>query len=117
MSQQESRGDPLGRMVHWTLLSGATASAALLICGLSVMLVQGPPQLEVVHGFGQLVPRALAGEGVAIVDLGLVVLMLTPASRVVVLAVVWTIRRQWRMAAVALTVAALLAFSIGLGAG
>jgi uncharacterized membrane protein len=117
MAQQEPRGDLLGRMVHWTLLGGATASAALLICGLWVMLAQGPPHIEAVHGFGQLVPRALAGEGVAIVDLGLVVLMLTPASRVVVLAVGWALRRQWRMAAVALTVAALLAFSIGLGVG
>jgi len=117
MPRNESRGDPLGRLVHWTLLGGVMASAALLICGLSMMFAQGPPRVDAMHGFGRLIPRALAGEGIAIVNLGLIALMLTPASRVVVLTIAWATRRQWRMAAIGSTVAALLAFSVALGAG
>ncbi len=117
MTMPETRDDSLGRVVHRTLLGGVILSAALLVCGLSVSLVQGAGADEAASGLGQIVRGAAAGQGVAMVNLGLIVLMLTPASRVAVLAVGWASRGRWRQAGIALAVALLLGISIVLGTG
>jgi hypothetical protein len=117
MRDETSRSDRLARVVHWTLLGGVIASAALLVAGL--VLARGTPVApgEPVSRLGRLAARALAGDGVAVLDVGLLVLMLTPVCRVAVLAVGWLLARQWAMALVALTVAAMLGLSVGLGVG
>ena len=61
--------------------------------------------------------KAAKGDGTAILQLGLLVLMLTPVARVVVLAVGWLVDREWRFALVALFVFALLMTSLILGTG
>jgi len=61
----------------------------------------------------------LAGEanGVAWMQLGVLVLLFTPVLRVLVLAIGWAIERDWRMALVALVVLVLLAISLVVSVG
>ncbi len=107
----------LGRAVHRCLLSGVLASATLMLLGLFLALGQQPVEQEPVTDWPRLFARALAGEGRALVDVGLIVLMFTPVVRVIVLAVGWLAARQWWLAAVSLTVAALLGVSVAIGVG
>lgn len=117
MRDKMSHSDRLARAVHWTLLGGVIVSAALLVAGL--VLAHGTPgaPVEPVSRLGRLVARALAGDGVAVLDIGLLVLMLTPVGRVAVLGIGWLLGRQWAIALVALTVAAMLVVSVALGVG
>ncbi len=113
------RDDPrLARTVHRTLLSGVVLSGVLLLAGLVIVLVRGdlspyaPPL-----GLGQLLRTATKGNGVSLLDLGVLLLMCTPLVRVAVLAVGWAMTGCRRFAAVAFAVLALLGLSLFLGIG
>jgi uncharacterized membrane protein len=113
-----SRQSALKHLVHFVLLWGVLLSGALLLLGLAFSLAQGhpwpepkPPRLS------SLVDRALRGDGTALVDLGVLVLLGTPALRVAVLMVGWRLGGSRRFAVVACVVLALLSLSVWLGAG
>ena len=104
--------------VHISLLTGLVISGTLLLLGVTLSLASHdvrpephPPSLSVI------VTQALQGNGSAILNLGIVMLMLTPILRVFVLAIGWLLEKQWRFAAIALCVLALLATSVVLGTG
>ena len=108
----------LEHYVHRSLLTGLLTSGSLLVLGLLIALsaheVRGPgppPSLAVTFS------DALVGRGLAIVDLGLLILMATPAVRVGVLAIGWWLAGEKRFAIVAAAVLALLAASFALGLG
>ena len=107
----------LEHWVHWTLLSGLAASAVLLVAGLCAMLVQGYESVSPHESLGKLIRDAVQVRGPALTTLGLLVLMITPILRVIVLLAGWTMRRDWRFAAVALVVLTLLILSLSLGVG
>jgi uncharacterized membrane protein len=111
--------DPLAHWVHRSLLAGLIVSAAALIVGVAVAIAKdqplgegGPPK----H-VRALVEDAAHGNGDALLNLGILALLFTPICRVVVLAIGWTVRREHRMAFVALCVLALLAISLIVGIG
>lgn len=115
---RRARARGLEHAVHRSLLAGLVASGILLVAGLAIVLATGeqrgagpPPPLAT------LLARAGAGRGVAIVDVGLLTLMITPALRVAVLGIGWARARQLRFALVAATVLALLGVSVLLGVG
>ncbi|MBV8557098.1 MAG: DUF1634 domain-containing protein [Planctomycetaceae bacterium] len=104
--------------VHWSLLSGLAVSALLLALGLGLALIRGGPRPEgPPHPLSALLRGAAHGEGVDLLDLGLLILIGTPVLRVAVLAVGWWTMGDRRFAAVALTVLALLGLSLALGLG
>jgi len=57
------------------------------------------------------------GNGVAWMELGVLMLLATPVLRVIVLAIGWSLQRDGRMALVALVVLLLLAVSVVLSVG
>lgn len=108
----------LERWVHRALLAGIVLSGSLLAIGLTVNLasgargVPGPPS-----ALPALLGSAIRGDGVALIDLGLLALIGTPVVRVMVLAVGWLLRRDFRLAAVAGAVLVLLGLGMALGLG
>jgi uncharacterized membrane protein len=112
----ERRG--LARWVHRTLLAGVILSGVLLTAGLALSLARGQVAAEgTPPPVGELLHRAASGNGPALAELGLFVLMLTPVLRVAVLAVGWLIGGEYRFALVALAVLALLGLGLALGLG
>jgi len=115
---ESSKSDPLARAVHVSLLTGSVVSAISFIAGLAIALASGkprpdiPPQLDT-----SLFRAALHFDGVALLDIGLLSLMLTPLVRIVILAGGWTLRRDFRFALVALVVLMLLIASLMKGVG
>ncbi len=117
-SEMKSPVDRLARAVHIALLTGLIPSGLLLAVGLIVALSSGQPRPDLPPpGIGVMIRRAFSGEGVSLVELGTVSLMLTPLLRVIVLALGWSLRRDWRFALVAFIVLTLLAISLTLGFG
>ncbi len=110
----------LEHWVHLCLLAGLLFSGALLIVGLGVTLFSDQPRPlpgEPPPPLHLLIRAALAGNGVALADLGMLVLIATPILRVAVLAVGWGMTGNRRFMAVSLVVLALLAVSFFLGVG
>jgi uncharacterized membrane protein len=104
--------------VHISLLSGLLISAGLLILGATRILTLHESRAEQQPaGVVSILANAKAGDGVAILNLGLLILMLTPVLRVAVLAVGWLIDREWRFGVIAVCVFALLMTSLILGTG
>lgn len=104
--------------VHRVLLTGVAASCALLTVGLAIVLFRNearpmgpPPPLSDVFS------KALHGRGLSFLELGLIVLMLTPVARVAVLVLGWAADRDWKFAAIAFFVLLLLGASLFLGVG
>jgi uncharacterized membrane protein len=107
------------RVVHWVhygLLSGLIVSGSLLVLGLVIVFSRQEPRPVGIPEVGfELLRHALRGDGVAVLNLGLLVLILTPVLRVAVLVVGWCQERDWAFAAIALSVLILLGISMGLG--
>lgn len=116
--EREAAPGALARAVHWTLLLGLVASALLMIFGLIFAVAKDEPRPEALTtDVPELLRMAVDGSGVAWMELGIFGLMFTPGLRVIVLAIGWAIERDWRMAAIALVVLALLAVGLRLGVG
>jgi uncharacterized membrane protein len=115
---QRTVAERLNWAVHLSLLFGLVISGSLLILGTTISLASHeakPPQHP--PSVATMLSQAIHGNGVAILNLGIFVLMLTPILRVIVLAVGWLLERQWRFAAIALFVLVLLTTSLLLGTG
>jgi uncharacterized membrane protein len=94
---------------------GLGTAALLMAAGLVVALTSGPlpsPPLQV-HGLW----RGDVSLSVRLCGLGILVLSATPAVRVIALMVLWIRERDWKYAAVAAVVAAVLTVAIALGGG
>lgn len=108
----------LNHWVHYSLLAGSSLSALVLLAGMILTLTmhqerpQGPPP-----GLGTLLHQVTRADGVALLDLGLLILMCTPILRVVVLGIGWLAGGDRRFAMVAFVVLALLLASLFLGVG
>ncbi|MGE3621198.1 MAG: DUF1634 domain-containing protein [Acidimicrobiia bacterium] len=102
------------RVVHRLLRGGLVVAVALMAGGLVLKLAGGD------HHDGTVTPFGLADApslGDALMGLGIVVLGLTPALRVVALAGLWARQRDWRFVGVAGAVAVTLATAALLGGG
>lgn len=112
------RPSALERLVHWTLLTGLAISALMLVAGLGFALGTGEPRPDgEPPSVSRIVRAAAGGDGVALLDLGLLMLILTPVLRVAVLAIGWAVERDWRFAAVAVAVLGLLGLGFVMGLG
>lgn len=117
MTDRHQSTSKLAHWVHWALTAGVAMSAVLLLMGLVVTFSTHEPRPEGVPEAGfELLHHAIQGHGPAILNLGLLILMLTPALRVSVLAIGWFWERDWVFTAVAACVLALLTTSLFLGA-
>jgi uncharacterized membrane protein len=106
--------DRLTHVVRRTLQAGLTVAVVLMLLG-GVLTIAKPSAKS--PSSGGMLSRAMQGDSSAILQLGLIVLMLTPVARVLVLAVGWLTSRDWTFSVIAFCVLALLVTSILLGTG
>jgi len=117
---QETRvgapADPrVARAVSRLLLAGLLVAIGLMLVGAVLAAVRGAGSVDDLSSITRL-PHLLASfDATGFIDLGLLVLLATPAARVVALLVVFAARRQWLFAAVSFAVIVILAFSAYLG--
>jgi uncharacterized membrane protein len=107
----------LARAVSWTLFFGLSISVVLIVLGWLFTLRKEPSGNAHVTGWLALPAGALHGDATAILQLGLIVLMLTPVARVLILAIGWARSRDWTFSLIAFCVLALLGLSVFLGTG
>jgi uncharacterized membrane protein len=116
-----SKPDHPHRLEHWvhlTLLGGLLLSGVCLIVGLCVALLSGQPRPEgMPPPFWDVLLASFAGNGAALIEVGLLLLIATPIMRVAVLALGWGLAGNRRFMAVSLVVLALLLISFFLGVG
>ena len=108
--------DPrVARAVSRLLLTGLLIAIALMLVGVILAAARGAGSVEGLSSITRL-PHLLASlDATGFIDLGLLVLLATPAARVVALLIVFAARRQWLFAAVSLAVIVILALSAFLG--
>lgn len=108
----------LAHRVHLVLLAGVAAAGLLMAAGLAIALARGEPRPIGRTDPVRTLPARLAdGNGVALIETGLLVLIVTPGLRVAVLAAGWARARDWYGAAVGAAVLMLLSASVWLGLG
>lgn len=101
------------RDVQLLLRIGLGTGAVLMAAGLVAALVSGPTPVLPLQ-IGGLWHRDTALP-VRLCAIGILVLAATPAVRVIALIVLWVRERDWKYAAVAVTVAAVLTLAVALG--
>lgn len=92
MARERSRVD---RWVRTILVSGIALSMGLMLVGL-VMHALFPDHPDEDLSLEEIASGIVAGNPVAIIDLGIVILIATPLTRVVTALVVFTIDRELR---------------------
>jgi uncharacterized membrane protein len=103
----EEESDHLHRYVGYTLRAGLVLSTVLLAGGLAARLVSG------ISDAPAALPWTFEGDlGMVLSSLGVTVLAMTPALRVLALVVLWAKERDWRFVAVALAVVATLSAGV-----
>ena len=105
--EESQESDRLHGYIAWILRIGLALSVLLFAAGLLVRLAAGT------DGAPSVRPWHLEGDlGLVLSTLGVTVLAMTPAVRVLALVVLWWRERDWRFVAVALAVV----FTLGVGA-
>ncbi len=102
----------LNQILHYVLLVGVMASIAVMLLGL-VLLFFNPGAAS--HHTGPIVATVVAafhGNPMAIITVGILLLMMTPAIRVVTCIIGFLVERDWAYTAIAVAVALVLTFSI-----
>lgn len=107
--------DPASAAVSLTLALGVSASLAAMAAGYVLALVRGGPLPAAATPIGELAAGLLSADPGAVMSLGLLLLLATPAARVAVLVWQFSRRREWAFAAISLTVLAVLAASVAIG--
>lgn len=124
-------GHPMEIWISYVLRTGVLTAAAIVLIGLVVFLVRGPgasgPQsLDDILGHGghtiAVTPGAifhnvLRGDAIAIIQLGVLLLILTPTMRVAMTTFLFLAQRDWIFVAITCVVFVVLIVGlIGIGA-
>ena len=87
-----------------TLTWGFRAALAALLVGLGVALIQRDPLERRVEPIGDIASGVVRLQAAALVDLGIVLLLMTPVAAVVILLIGFAQRRDWVFVLVTLVV-------------
>jgi len=116
MNSDHAASDPrLARALSALLAAGLVIAVALLLVGVGVAVARPDVPVSRQTSFGALIDSLAAGEPGGFFDLGLLVLLATPAARVGGLLIAFVRRRTWVFAGAAVVVLAVLATSGYLG--
>lgn len=109
--------DSASAAVSVTLTAGVAASLSVMAAGYVLALARGGPLPAAATPLPELATGLRAVEPAAVMSLGLILLLATPALRVAVLVWQFARRREWLFVGVSLMVLAVLAASVLIGKG
>ncbi|MGE5675212.1 MAG: DUF1634 domain-containing protein [Mycobacterium leprae] len=106
----------LNRIIQWTLISGLIVSLALMTIGALLYLAHPGTDLATRLSFGAIFSGLATLRPQSFMLLGIIILMLTPAMRVVTAALGYLLERDYLFAAVSTGVIVVLLISLMVGA-
>ena len=114
------RGDlEIQDLSAWILRAGVVSSVGIMLLGLALSFLKSPPtvaqmeSLRFAPDFRAIARGCLAGDGPAVIELGLLLLVLTPIMRVAGSMVLFAAEeRDWLYAGITLVVLALTLLSL-----
>ena len=102
--------------ISHVLFAGSLSAAALLALGLVLMWIKGSSQDQLVNlvrsSFSNLFSALLRGEPVAVINLGILAMMLTPFLRVAAAVISFLLEKDYRYAAIGTGVTMILLLTI-----
>ncbi|MCW5852168.1 MAG: DUF1634 domain-containing protein [Anaerolineae bacterium] len=115
-AEAEARRD-LNDVVHKVLVIGLLLSTVILVFGVLLGLVEHRPLPDTTLSVGEAVSRAVGLRPSGFLNLGLLVLIVTPILRVIGSIFVFIHERDWRYAGITALVLAVMLFSLLSGHG
>lgn len=115
-AEAEVRRD-LNDVVHKVLVVGLLVSTAILVFGILLGLVEHRPLPDTTLSVGEAVSRTVGLRPSGFLNLGLLVLIVTPILRVVGSIFVFIYERDWRYAGITALVLTIMLFSLLSGHG
>jgi|ADurb_Met_03_Slu_FD_contig_31_1853795_length_1198_multi_5_in_0_out_0_2 uncharacterized membrane protein len=103
------------RWVHVVLRWGMTVSMAVLLIGLLLFALDPGGHDEADMGFGDIAQGIAAGNPIAVIDLGIILLIATPLTRVLTTLAIFIADREPRFILVSMLVLGIIALAILLG--
>ncbi len=107
----------LNDAVHGILIVGLAISSALLVFGLALALLASQPPPTALLSPAAAIQACLALQPAGFLSLGLIVLLITPITRVIGSVIVFAWERDWVYTVVTLTVLVVMVISIMVGRG
>lgn len=111
---------PIELWISLVLRIGVLLSAAIILIGLSLFLLQGQSAALTAArptSWQALLERAGSGHPLAIIQVGLLVLILTPIARVGMTVILFAVQREWHFVLITTLVLVILVFGLlGIGA-
>lgn len=105
----------LNSVISKVLVVGLLTAVFLLVVG-AILAIAHPGSASVhISSLTDIPQQLVEGEPAGFLQLGLLVLLLTPFVRVLALGVLFATRRQWLFTGISIVVAALLAVGVALG--
>jgi uncharacterized membrane protein len=105
----------IDKWIHAVLFLGMVLSITIMVVGLVLYSFTPTGHPEVDLGPGGILSGLGQGNPIAVIDLGIVLLILTPLSRVITALVVFIVDREPRFVLTSLIVLAILALAILVG--
>ncbi|MGI9861316.1 DUF1634 domain-containing protein [Moorella naiadis] len=111
----QAREYNLEHVVSRVLLAGVLISVVLMLLGMGLLALNPGLSQSHVLPVGQVLKLAPNLHPMALIDLGLIVLLLTPLARVIITGLGFALERDWLFAAISLTVMVILFISLAAG--
>lgn len=120
---QDARVRQAELLIAYVLRGGVLLSAAVILLGVLLYAAGAAAPVGAIGSspapstFGAVLAGVARGDGRAVIELGLLILLATPVLRVAVSVVTFALERDWRYVAITATVLAILVLSFVLGKG
>ncbi len=102
----------LDHILHWVLLIGVVVSISVMLLGLVLLALNPASASHQTGSIPQAIDGALHGNPAEVLTVGILLLMATPAVRVVTCLIGFLAERDWLYTFVAIAVTLVLVFSI-----
>jgi uncharacterized membrane protein len=102
----------IDRWIRAVLVWGMVLSVSVMLLGLLLYSISPAGHEEVDLSLQDIAAGIVAGNPIAVIDLGIVLLIATPLTRVLTALTVFLVDREWRFVLVALLVLGVIAFAV-----